>query len=178
MQHRQRAFTLVEILMVVVIIGIASVIIVPQLGSRDDLKVKAGARMLMADLIYAQNRAISMQSMHYVRFNISETLNNYQIVTSVSPLTYVEHPINKTDFQVTFGDNGTAGLEDVRLVSAGFDSQAVLAFDELGSPQVYNTSTGTIAPLGAQGQIVLQSAGGKFPMTIKIEPATGEVTVE
>ena len=40
-QHKG-AFTLVEILTVVVILGIASAIIVPQISTRDDLKAAAG----------------------------------------------------------------------------------------------------------------------------------------
>ena len=55
----RRGFTLVEILCVVVILGIASAIIIPQLGTHDDMKVAAAARTVMADLIYAQNTAIA-----------------------------------------------------------------------------------------------------------------------
>ena len=60
-------FTLVEILMVVVILGIAAACVVPQLSSRDDLKTAAAARVVMADLIYAQNRAIAVQqTVHFI----------------------------------------------------------------------------------------------------------------
>src|SRR3954452_15878826 len=67
--RRGRGFTLVEILMVVLILGIASAIIIPGLGSRDDLRCAAAARVVMSDLIYAQNRAIALQKKHYVRFS-------------------------------------------------------------------------------------------------------------
>src|SRR5262245_1732270 len=62
-------FTLVEILVVVVILGIASAIIIPQIGSRDDLTAASATRVIMADLIYAQNRAIATQKWHYVQFD-------------------------------------------------------------------------------------------------------------
>src|SRR5947207_2842939 len=51
----RRAFTLVEILAVVVIIGIASAIIIPQIGTRDDMRNTAAVRIIVADLIYAAN---------------------------------------------------------------------------------------------------------------------------
>src|SRR3954464_12495919 len=71
------AFTLVEILVVVIILGIAGAIIVPSLGSRDDLKAAAAARVIMADLIYTQNLAITSQGNRYMAFNVP--LQNYSV---------------------------------------------------------------------------------------------------
>ena len=62
-------FTLIEILVVVVILGIAAAVIVPQIGSRADLKATSAARLIMADLIYVQNRSISQQKYHYIQFD-------------------------------------------------------------------------------------------------------------
>src|SRR5687767_4923700 len=101
------AFTLVEILVVVLIIGIAAAVIVPIMGSRDDLKVKSAARLLMADLIYAQNRAISTQQRHYVIFNDTAP-QNYRLATSVTPIVNIEHPVtHDSQYAVTFGPGGT-----------------------------------------------------------------------
>src|SRR5690242_16864757 len=83
---RAAGFTLVEILVVVVILGIAAAVIVPNMGTRSDLKAAAAARMIMADLIYAQNRAISTQTKHYVTFDTSASPQTYRIVTSMTPL--------------------------------------------------------------------------------------------
>src|SRR5688500_3499715 len=79
---RRGGFTLAEILAVVVILGIASAIIIPQIGTRDDMRVKAAARTLVADLIYAQNLAISTGQVVYIRFDVAG--NSYSLLTNPS----------------------------------------------------------------------------------------------
>lgn len=65
--HRTRraaarpAYTLVEVLIVVTIIGIAGAIVVPHMLRASTLGIQAGARMLIADLLYAQNEAVVQQ---------------------------------------------------------------------------------------------------------------------
>src|SRR5437763_7201143 len=68
-------FTLVEVLAVVVIMGIAAAIAIPFMGTRDDLRVTAATRNVVADLIYAQNTAITTGVPVYVRFD--STANKY-----------------------------------------------------------------------------------------------------
>src|SRR5687768_7200473 len=117
--HMRRGFTLVEILMVVVILGIASAVIVPQIGTRSDLKARAAARMVVADLIYAQNMAIATQKWHYVQFDT--TNNRYTVYDDMpldpdgtgpqatvvpSPHLPINHPVNKSPYVVQFGAAG------------------------------------------------------------------------
>lgn len=161
-------FTLVEILIVVVILGICSAIILPQIGTRDDLRAAAAARVVMSDLIYAQNLAISTQQTKYLRFGLSD----YGLYNAGTASTALTHPVNKTPFVVTFG---VGALRDVSLQSKSFDGQTTLAFDELGAPYAYQSVGGTLTPLASAGQITLRS--GSVTLTINIEPFTGEVTV-
>lgn len=177
-RRTRRGFTLAEILVVVVILGIASALIVPQMGTRDDLKVAAAARLVMADLIYAQNRAITMQTMHYVRFDVTATPRAYTLVTALPPVTsgdYVTHPINKTRYTVTLGAGGTPGLQDVTLISANFDSKTTIAFDALGTPYACDATGATAVPL-TDGRITLTS--GSISMTITVQAYTGEISVQ
>lgn len=161
-------FTLVEILMVVVILGIASAMIIPQIGTRDDLKAAAAARTVMADLIYAQNRAIATQKRHYVRFDL--VAKTYSISQSYDG-SAITHPVNNTPFTVDL-DGTSASLDGVTLDSASFDGQTTVAFDELGTPYAVNSS-GTDVALAAQGTIGIRS--GTFTVNVTIEPFTGEV---
>jgi len=170
------AFTLVEILVVVVILGIAGAIIVPQIGTRDDRKVEAAARVIIADLIYAQNLAITQQSNHYVMFQLSPPPVKYSLVRSTD-MTVVEHPVNKTPYAVTFGTSGSSGMGQITLVSADFRGQSAstdntLGFDELGTPLVY---TGTVSEPMTSGSIVIQC--GEHALRIDVEPFTGQITV-
>src|SRR5688572_19841937 len=148
----RRGFTLVEILMVVVILGIASAVIVPQIGTRSDLKARAAARIVVADLIYAQNMAIASQKWHYVKF---DTTNNRYSVLDSMPIdpdgtgpqavagaeNVIDHPVNKEKkYVVQFGQAGGTRMVDLSLDAAGtafngidldYRPEYTICFDEL-----------------------------------------------
>ncbi len=175
---RPRAFTLIEILVVVVIMGIAAAVIVPTISDRDDLKAAAGARILMSDLMYAQNRAITTQTKHYVIFNNTAAPYSYRIATSVTPVVDITHPVTKAStYVVTFGANGTPGLSDVSLGTVTFEGKKTIAFDELGVPYFYDPATSTTTALSVSAGSSIQVKSGKFTVTLKIEPYTGEISV-
>jgi prepilin-type N-terminal cleavage/methylation domain-containing protein len=165
------AFTLVEILMVVIILGIGSAVIIPQLSGRDDLKVSAASRSLMADLLYAQNQAIFTQTRQYVAFDI--TNQKYTVLSGTWPGTAVTHPMTKDPFVVNFGTAST-NFKEVLVVSADFGSgRTTLGFDPLGAP-LSIAADGTATTL-TTGTVLLRS--GTFDLTVRIEPYTGELTV-
>jgi type II secretion system protein H len=167
-----RGFTLVEILMVVVILGIAGAIIVPSLGGRGDIKVAAAARALTADLTYAQNLAIVQQKPFYVRFD-GQT---YSLWTKTNgTLTRVTHPIDKNDYSVTLGTGGRRALQDVTLSAVSIGSGATaLAFDELGSPMAADLTAGTNTALAQRAVFTISC--GSYSIQVRVEPFTGEVT--
>lgn len=172
----QAGFTLVEILVVVVIIGIAAAVIVPQISSRDDLKASAAARVIMSDLIYAQNRAITYQATHYVQFDVG---NGRYTLLAAPGLTVLTHPVNKIDFVMQFGGTGPNGIPEATLQSAAFTGasateQTVLAFDELGTPMAYSIASGTSEAI-TSGSIVVRS--GSYRLKISVEPYTGQISV-
>jgi prepilin-type N-terminal cleavage/methylation domain-containing protein len=174
------AFTLVEILAVVVILGIASAIIIPNMGTRDDLRTAAAARTLVADLIYAQNQAITSGKMVYVRFDTAN--NKYTLLTTANSGGDVAmtNPITQTSYLQQFGPT-KPGWETITINSAALNGvdptyrpMYTLAFDELGSPYVFNYTGNTTNDLN-DGSIVIGS--GTFTATVSIAPATGEITV-
>jgi prepilin-type N-terminal cleavage/methylation domain-containing protein len=170
--NRRSGFTLVEILMVVIILGIASAIIVPQLSTRDDLRVAAAARQVMADLIYAQNAAITKQQQHLIVFDT--TTQTYTIKSGSWPGTAVTHPMSLGNYAVTFGPTSPQGFQKITLTSADFGTAATtLGFDPLGTP-LRIASDGTATTM-TSGSIVVTC--GTFPLTISVHAYTGELTV-
>lgn len=170
---RQHGFTLIEILVVVVILGIASAVILPSISSRDDLKVAAAARIVMSDLIYAQNRAITTGQLCYIQFD--KTNGKYTLMSGMSPAVTLEHPINHTNYVQTFGSSGSPGLTYITLTDASFDGKLTLAFDELGSPRAYDAGAGTSAAMSS-GTVKLTC--GQNSLSITIEPYTGEISIQ
>lgn len=176
----RRAFTLVEILTVVLILGIASAIIAPQIGSRDDLKVRAAARVLISDLIYAQNLAIAQQKRVYVKFD--PDAEHYRLMENPAPDGEIPHPVTKDEKFITqFGPAGGSRLADVRIQSAVFNGvdtmyrpAVTVVFDELGTPYVYRYDHDNINEM-LDGIVVLECGGHTIGVTI--ERYTGEITV-
>lgn len=162
----RRAFTLIEILSVVVILGIASAIIVPQLGSRDDLRCAAAARALMADLLYAQSRAIATGKMQYVQFGS----NTYQLMDAMSPANIITNPVSQIPYTVTVG---TGNLTNVTLRTANFDGNVVVAFDPMGVPYSWSSSAGPVAL--SSGTVVFKA--GVNQKTITVGAYSGEIKI-
>jgi prepilin-type N-terminal cleavage/methylation domain-containing protein len=173
--RKLQAFTLVEILMVVVIIGIAAAIVVPQMSHRDDLKAAAAARVVMSDLMYAQNLAMTRQKSHYLVFD--STGQSYKMVSGDSMTTAITHPVEKNDYLMKFGAQGSTGLESASLFSATFTGSTTttygtVGFDDLGAPMVY---TGTADQTLTAGNVIVKS--GNIKLKIVIEPYTGQLSV-
>jgi MSHA pilin protein MshC len=171
----RRGFTLVEILTVVVILGIVSAMVVPQITSRDDLNAAAAARVLMSDLMYAQNLAITTQTPQYIQFNGST--QTYGIYNATPLTTPVNNPITNAPYTVKFGSGGVSGLTTCAFGSVNFDGKSTLVFDELGSPWTYDSTKPAGSQLTALTSGSVAVTCGKITLTVKVEPYTGNLSV-
>jgi prepilin-type N-terminal cleavage/methylation domain-containing protein len=180
-QHlRRRAFTLIEILMVVIILGIASAIVVPNIGQRNDLIAAAAARVVVADLMYAQNRAILTQAMRYV--NVDVPNQKYSLLISkpnAGTLVYEQNTLNAQNYVTQFSTGAvgtTAGLKSVALQAVNVDGATCIGFDELGCPYSVDVATGNSTPLVNAATIPVKC--GNFTLTVYVEPYTGALSVQ
>jgi prepilin-type N-terminal cleavage/methylation domain-containing protein len=182
------AFTLIEILSVVIILGIASAVIIPQIGSRGDLEAASAARVIMSDMLYAQNLAISTQGnptqqtsnpIPYVIVSF-DTINQqygvYYYNSTAHQLTLLTHPVNHDNYQMTFGSSGVNSIASVTLTSASFAGQPAIAFDSTGVPYSFNSGSATAASLTGSGTVVVGS--GNYSSTVTVEQDTGDMSVQ
>ncbi|GIW76221.1 MAG: hypothetical protein KatS3mg104_1284 [Phycisphaerae bacterium] len=171
MSQRRRAFTLVEILMVVLILGIIGALIIPQIGQRDDIKLGSAARVMIADLSYAQSQSITSRKRCFVFFGSDQ----YQLKTRPAPgqpLQDLPHPVQPGNYVTTFH---TGPLSGVSIIEADINGLDALSFDEMGSPLAYDANADTSQVISVPARIRMQS--GSQILTILIEPYTGQMSV-
>ncbi|QNN24597.1 prepilin-type N-terminal cleavage/methylation domain-containing protein [Planctomycetales bacterium ZRK34] len=153
---RAEGFTLVEILVVVIILGIAASVVVPQMLDAGTLSIQAASRMIIADILFAQNEAIGRQATRKVVFDVP---NNAYRLTDGNDVTLTVN-WKSGNYSVDFDtDNRFAG---VQLKAVDFEGGNSVTFDELGAP-----SSG--------GTVDLSASGTSYRVTVT--PFTGRVTV-
>lgn len=157
-------YTLIEMLIVVAVLGIAGALVIPAFSGTDTLKVQGAVRTLVADITVAQSDAIAFQRGRGIAFTSGRDSSGY-IVAEVNGSTL---------------DVELDGLESRRIGGAQFGNAYIssinlnnnqLIFDELGGP--VDAPGSDVA--AATGWIEVSGPGEVFRLTV--EAYTGRITV-
>ena len=160
--NQARAFTIVELLIVIMVVAIAAVMALPLMGGTDDTKLSAAARLLMADLEFAQVESIAhADDPRVVVFD--QGTNSYRVAASSAPATPITNPIGNTPYSTTFGAGRAAELGGVTIASYSLDGDAQLGFGALGQ-----------LDQATEASITLQA--GTSTITVKVDPSSGETS--
>jgi prepilin-type N-terminal cleavage/methylation domain-containing protein len=184
----RRAYTLVELVLVVAVMGIAGMLLVPNLIDRDTFAIQAAARTIISDIVFAQSDALANQEYRRVQFIEAPIGQSGYIgfcLVRVTPSTfsypydsetadYIFDPIASSsddgryivDFTADDRFNGVL-IESVDL-DVGLD---FITFDEFGG----SISSSSGAP-GTGGSVDLISKGHRY--RVHVAPFTGKTTVE
>ena len=154
MSHK--GFTLIELIMVIVLIGIIAVFIAPRLGDMTSTKAAAFRDKLRADIRYAQNLAMTRNQRGRVTF----TANSYSVTIGGNP---AFDPARGGNLSVTLGSGDYVGLS---FTAIGFTGSYV-EFDSLGVPY---DGGGTLA---AAKSVTVTGGGSNYSVTV--QPQTGAV---
>lgn len=164
-------FTLVEILVVVVIIGLAMWAAVPMFSGAAQMQLQSAANMLAADLEFAKSLAISRQQKYGLDFHPGTDSYDVIHIDEANNVQIVMHPV-KIGFPYTISYRDDTRLNKVDLSAASFDGTSQVFFDYLGSPHNGNVTNNDLN----SGSITLE--GGGITMTVIIEPVTGYIRIQ
>lgn len=145
-----KAFTLIEMLMVITIIGILTVAVAPRMIEvMNDVKVKGAAKKLVGDIRYAQGIAMSKHTNTTVVFYSSGNgyylRDNDAYAIDPSNNTYLIDPFSRGPAIMVFGSgNQFAGVD---ITNFNFINGTLL-FDYQGNPH-----SGLVTPLPFNGTV-------------------------
>lgn len=171
--HR-RAYTLLELMIVIVLLGIAAAVVAPSLRGSEPIRVQTAVRAVASDIMFAQSDALAYQQRRAVVFD--PAANSYWIAeVTGNAVDFDADAMFKIDgpdqrFLVSF-DELSGGA--AQLISADFDGLEMVVFDELGGPVADLTSD---TPASGGSLVIGGDDGARF--RLRVEPYTGRVTVE
>lgn len=171
MRRTAGGYTLVEVLVVVTIMGIAGALVIPSMDQTGVLKAQSAVRTIVSDITFAQTDSIAFQRGRAVMFDPdAETYRLVEVTGSTLD------PENDTMYD-PLRDDGLYVVElndfdygNVDLVSATFGTSTNLIFDEFGAPV---SAPGSNEPIG-DGTIIIDSEFHRY--TVRVDGMTGQIT--
>ena len=157
-------FTMIEIMLVVVILGILASLAVVMSAGGEGVETMLAARAVANDLQWAQSEAQRRQHTISVTFDTSE--GSYTFADVTEPSDAVVHKITGTNEVVL---SQMLNIDSVDMNSASFRGSPPIAFDALGNPTYVGGS-------GNNSRVILQ--GGDVTVTVTVAPVLGTVTTE
>jgi len=149
-------FTMTEMLVVIILLGVAGAVAIPQFSGNTTQYAQAAARSISQDIQYAQDLAVTTQSP--ITLSIP---SGYEYSLKDIWGTVLTHPVNRKPFSVNFQDDPSISQ---LTITVDFGGATKVVFDAFGTP-----STG--------GTITLSHPSMTSNVVLTLHAATGSVTV-
>jgi type II secretory pathway pseudopilin PulG len=157
----KKSYTIIELIMVIVIVGILAASSIPRFQSFYYIKLNGAMKKVASDIRYAQQLAISRHESYNIIFN---TATEAYEIRRVSDNSYATNPFSRGNFIVNFTSDPQ--YNGIKIDSTSFGG--TLQFDWQGIPR-----NGAGTALSAEGSVAFSYQGNA--MTINITPNTGRV---
>jgi prepilin-type N-terminal cleavage/methylation domain-containing protein len=181
----KKAFTMLELIMVIVVIGILAAVIIPRTASNDTAEaavkllsdIRYTQHLAMVDDKYDANNATWYEDIWQMRF----VGNSYSIVSDNNS-TFAKDPsdiskeIKNIDLNEQFGVTLTGGGGCTTALAGG-----IMGFDHIGRPIINDlTGTGTayLAANLLSSDCTITISGSAANVVIRIRPETGYASID
>jgi prepilin-type N-terminal cleavage/methylation domain-containing protein len=158
-----RALTLVELLIVIMLVAIVTTLAIPMLADTEATRVQAAAQLLVADLDFARIESITHADDPCV-VTFDQANGSYTVATTSAPGTPITDPATNQPYVTQFGSGRAAEMAGVSIQGYSLGGDDQVGFGMFG--QIDQTTPATIT---------LQA--GSLTLTVQIDPASGEASV-
>ena len=168
-----QAYTLIELLIVVGVLGLAASLLIPSLNNTDSLSIQGAVRRVIGDLHFAQSDALAQQE--YRRVEFFDDGSGYVITRSPfnAASDYITDPMARagTDQAYIVLFSTDERFEGIEISAVDIDGgEDFITYDELGGTITDGGDAGT------GGTIILTSPNAEYRITVA--GFTGKLTVE
>lgn len=171
-----KAFTLAEMMIVLVIISISATVMIPLFRGNTFFQLQAATEELTSALQYCQNLAIAHQERYQMIFDSST--NEYKVCDQNGNM--VDAPdkhapsdaVDDYKYKLARKFSSDKNYTHIELKDISFDGSESIWFDSLGMPYSGNITSHTPLTSGT-----LTIAAGNFSRNITIEPVSGKITI-
>lgn len=163
--HRSRlAMTLIEVMIVVALLAIIALMALPTSGSNDSTRLRAAARLLVADIEYARIASLG-DSADPCALVLDVDHRGYTLARTGDPDSPMTDPATNLPYAVRFGEGRAQALQGVHIEDFDFGGGNQLPFTPLGTPDT-----------DVEPRIVLRA--GNQQIELSIDTGTGEPRVD
>jgi len=163
LRSARSGYTLIEVLIVVSVLGIAAAMSVPAFKQTGVFKVQSALRTIVSDITEMQSDALATQQARAIVFDAAK--GSYTMCRV--PGTSVDPTVDAISTQMI----GGASYGNAIIKNVSFNNSQTLIFDELGAPV---TAAGSNTP-AADGSFEVIGSGQTYKITV--QGYTGRVTV-
>jgi len=164
-KNRNDAFTLIEVIVMIIVTGLIAALAVPMMMKSDQGILRESARMMQSDLQAVRNEAITQKESMTITFDTG--VDTYTVTNSSGSV--ITDPATNGNYVVNLG--AEMG-EEIDIVSAQFGNGAAVEFTKTGEPIQPGT---TDTPVSDDNAVVLSL--GDYTQTISLDQVTGDIEV-